>query len=222
VIHEGTHQVFDKYTRKRLPHLRQAYWFQEGIAEWFGGSSRIQAKDGSWTYEIGRLLDGRLDYMNDVAADKLFKLSVLLTQTYDDRVKYEGQGGEGERKILLVYSQGWFLIYFLNHFNVDANGIVKIGERGKYADGWAEYVKAELNGKSGKKVFMESLKLDDAGLEKMQGEYDAYFKFVQRKRNLGQIEDKKLVAWDKYVNKQGKKTGEKEDDLLVDPRRDKK
>jgi hypothetical protein len=221
VIHEGTHQVFDKYTKSKLPHIRQAYWFQEGIAEWFGGSSRIQAKDGSWTYEIGRLQDGRLDYMRRVEEPKHFKLAELLTQTYDDRIKYEDQGAAGEERILLVYSQGWLLIYFLNHFNVDATGMVKIGEKGKYADGWNEYVKAELNGKSGKKVFMQVLKLDDAGLENMQKEYSAYFNFIMRKRNLGQVEEKQLVAWDKYVNKKGMKTGEKEDDLLVAPPRNK-
>jgi len=55
----------------------------------------------------------------------------------------------------------------------------------------------------------------------MQEEYKAYFKYIQRKRSLGQVVDKQIVAWDQYVSAKGKKTGEKEDDLLVDPKRDK-
>jgi hypothetical protein len=124
-----------------------------------------------------------------------------------------------EVKIGLVYAQGWFLIYFLNHFNVDENGMVNIGAKGKYADGWAEYLKAELTGKTGRKVFMECLKLDDAGVQKMNGEFREYFDFVMRKRNLGQVQDKKLIPWDQYVNQKGKKTGEKEDDFLIDVRK---
>ena len=66
---------------------------------------------------------------------------------------------------------------------------------------------------------MECLKLDDAALEKMNDEYKKYFLFVIKKQNLGHVKDKKLVKWDEYVNKKGAKTGEKEDDQLVDPRK---
>jgi hypothetical protein len=218
IIHEGTHQIFDKYTDNKLPHPRQSFWFQEGIAEWFGGSNRLQAKDGSWTYETGVLLDGRLDEWRHLEKS-LFTLGDLLQQTYGKRNEYILQGPAGQAKIGLVYAQGWFLIYFLNHFNVDPTGMVRIGDKGKYAQGWSEYLKAELGGKTGKKVFMECLKLDDAALEKMNKEYVEYYEFVMRKRNLGQIQDKKLVAWDKYVNKKGVKTGEKPDDLLIAPPR---
>jgi hypothetical protein len=220
IIHEGTHQLFDRYTTGKLAHTRQSYWFQEGIAEWFGGSNRVQAKDKSWTYETGVLLDGRLDSWRALEK-KQFTLSELLEQTYAKKSEYTAQGPEGQVKIGLVYAQGWFLIYFLNHFLVDDAGMVKIGVKGKYAAGWSDYLKAELTGKSGKKIFMECLKIDEAALQKMNEEYQAYFEFVQRKRNLGQVLDKKLVPWDQYMNKAGKKTGEKEDDLLVDPRRKK-
>jgi hypothetical protein len=213
VIHEGTHQIFDKYTKNMLPHPRQSFWFQEGIAEWFGGSNRLQAKDGSWTYETGVLLEGRLGEWRTLEEHE-FKLADLLQQTYTKRNEYMIQP-DGQKKIGLVYAQGWFFIYFMNHFNVGADGMVKIGQKGKYADGWSEYLKSELNGKTGKKVFMECLKLDDAALERMHREYVDYFKFVVRKQNLGQVKDKKLVAWDQYVNKKGQKTGEKDDDLLI-------
>jgi hypothetical protein len=222
IIHEGTHQLFDRYTKDKLPHPRQSFWFQEGIAEWFGGSNRLQAKDGSWTYETGVLLGPRLDGWRDTAEDRWFDLAELLDQTYAKRNEYMLPGRpDGQVKIQLVYAQGWFLIYFLNHYVVDDAGMVMIGTKGKYADGWAEYLKAELAGKSGKKVFMECLKIDDAGLKKMNDEYRAYFSFVQKKRNLFQVKDKKLVPWNEWVNKKGEKAGMQEDDLLVDPRRKK-
>jgi hypothetical protein len=221
IIHEGTHQLFDKYTSKMLPHPAQSFWFQEGIAEWFGGSNRLQAKDGSWTYETGVLLDGRLGEWRALEEAE-FKLPDLLDQTYGKRNDYIMKGGEGQKKIGLVYAQGWFLIYFLNHFNVDDKGVVQIGSKGKYRDRWNDYLKAELSGKTGKKVFMECLKVDEAGLEKMHDEYKKYFLFVVKKQNLGHVKDKKLVKWDEYVNKKGQKTGEKDDDLLIDPRNAKK
>jgi hypothetical protein len=200
-----------------LPPPKQSFWFQEGIAEWFGGSNRIPKGDG-WEYETGVLLEGRLSGWRQLEKDQ-FTLDEPLQQTYAKRNEYIMAGPAGQTKIQLVYSQGWFLIYFLNHFNVDASGMVTIGKRGKYADGWGDYLKAELSGKTGKKVFMESLKLDDAGLAKMNEEYLAYFNFVMKKLNLGQVREKKLVAWDQYVNQRGQKTGEKDDDLLIAPPR---
>lgn len=218
IIHEGTHQIFDKYTKNMLPHPKQSFWFQEGVAEWFGGSNRLQDKDGSWTYETGVLLDERLTSWRSLESSQ-FKLADLLNQTYGKRNEYLLQGGAGQAKIGLVYAQGWFLIYFMNHFNVDATGLVRIGEKGKYADRWSEYLKAELQGRTGKKVFMEMLKIDDAGLETMHKEFVDYFNFVQRKKNIGQVKSKKLVAWDKYVNLKGQKNGTREDDLLIPPER---
>jgi hypothetical protein len=217
IIHEGTHQVFDKYTKNMLKHEKQSFWFQEGIAEWFGGSNRLQGPDGAWRYETGMLLDGRLDSWRALE-NGAFSLDELVQQTYAKRNDYIASPG-GQSKIGLVYAQGWFLIYFLNHFDVGPDGLVRIGKRGKYADGWDEYLKAELNGRTGKKVFMECLKLDDAGLAKMDAEFKNYFEFVMRKRNLGQVKEKKLIPWNEYVNKKGVKTGEREDDLLVAPAR---
>ena len=175
-------------------------------------------KDGSWTYETGVLLDGRLDEWNTLAESE-FTLADLLNQTYAKRNEYLLRGGEGQKKIGLVYAQGWFLIYFLNHFNVDETGMVKIAAKGKYADGWNEYLKAELAGKTGKKVFMECLKVDDAAIENMNKEYKAYFDFVRRSATSARSRRRSSIPWDQYVNKVGKKTGEKEDDMLIDVRK---
>ncbi len=59
-IHEGAHQLFAGYAKRPAgvplsEHFpKQSYWFHEGIAEWFGGSNRIN-DGGKWRYEIGQL-----------------------------------------------------------------------------------------------------------------------------------------------------------------------
>ena len=113
------------------------------------------------------------------------------------------------------------LIYFLNHFNADKDEYVVFGKPGKYSDGWKKYLKAELDGKTGKKPFMEAFGVDDDGMKKMNEEFQAYYDFIMRKLQLDQVKDKQLISWDSYVNRVGEKTGEKSDDLLVQPKKGK-
>lgn len=215
IMHEGTHQLFAKHTRSAPAFLRRSYWFQEGVAEWFGGSSQKVGSDGAFTYEVGLLQVGRLEGMRSISVDDYFSVSELVQRTYGDRMMYESMGGKGQTKIQLIYAQGWFLIYFVNHFNVDAEGYVVYGKPGKYKAGWSKYLKSELDGKTGKKVFMEAFGVDDDGLKKMNEEFQAYYNYVMRKIQLDQVKDKQLIPWDAYVNRIGEKTGEKEDDILV-------
>ncbi len=215
VLHEGTHQLFARYSETQMPFALRSYWFQEGVAEYFGGSNRWLDKNNEWFYEVGVLQMGRLGSIRTYD-DKLFTLGELLSTTYTNKGIWEKSGSMV--KIELVYAQGWFLIYFLNNFNVDAKGLVQVGARGKYKDGWDRYVRGELAGKTGKKAFMEALGLaDDAALAALEKEYRAYFEFVNHKANIGQVKDKKLVPWKDYVNKRGEKTGEEADDMLVKP-----
>jgi hypothetical protein len=220
-LHEGTHQLFSAYAKQPdsagdvvAQFQKQSYWFQEGIAEWFGGATRINA-GGKWKYEVGMLQPDRLLQTLDTEMGRKsrFRLRDLLNLTYRSRT------GILPHQHFLVYAQGWLLVYFCNHYDVDAQGRVLFGKRGRYADGWDKYLRAELEGRTGRQVFMECLGLDDAGLKKMDEEFAAYGEWVIYKlRNL-HVKDKRLVPYDQYENHKGQKTGEPEDDLLDQPKR---
>jgi hypothetical protein len=198
------------------PALR-SYWFQEGIAEWYGGAHRIIKPDGSREYEVGLMhLDrvSSIEKARGAAGDRLFSIRELVSTRYLDRSKIEADG-----RVYNLYAQAWFLIYFMNHFNVDAQGFVDPTKPGKYKARWEEYVKQELRGKTGLDVLMKTMQLDDKALEDLEVEYWRYFQWISKKSSYGHVVDKKVLPWDVYRNKRGEATGEKSDDLLppLDP-----
>ncbi|HYC77057.1 MAG TPA: hypothetical protein VEI02_05455, partial [Planctomycetota bacterium] len=212
-LHEGAHQLMFAYTKRDKPlelkeFLKQSYWFHEGIAEWFGGSTRVNV-DGKWKYEVGNLQVDRItETIGGIDRGRRFRLPALLGLTYGDRPRLNiGQ-------TVLTYAQGWLVCYFCNHFNVDERGMVVLGKPGKYAAGFEKYLHAELHGKTGKKTFMECLELDDAKLDAMADEFDLYTEWVLHKIKLRQFKDKKLIPWNEVTSKRGEKTGEEQDDLL--------
>lgn len=218
VMHEGTHQLFNRYAKNKLPQTQQSYWFEEGIAEWFGGANRLPKVDGGWRYEIGVLQPGRITSLRAVDPKRYFKIRDLVAVTYASKPKWESGGGDGQMNIQLIYEQGWFLIYFLNYFDVDAAGYVKIGGKGKYQDGWETYVKGELSGRTGKKAFEEAVGIkSDADWDRLEDEYLKYFDFVNYKIAMQHVKDDRLIPYTEYKNRRGVATGEKEDDLLVRP-----
>lgn len=222
IIHEGTHQLIAYNTRKKVESSRgnrkahdvDSYWFQEGVAEFFAGNHRtLDPATNEWTYSIGRLQIGRLSNWRQMEGrDGVHTLDELLQTTYRDRYRWESEGRED--KISLVYAQGWFLIYFLNNFVTDEKGMVLVGKPGKYREGWLRYLAAELDGRSGKDVFMECLGLKPEDVKTMQSEFTSYYEFVQRKLNSKHVKDNQLIPWHEYRNKKGKATGEERDDML--------
>ena len=221
--HEGTHQLMWFWTGDngagKNPNTR-SYWFNEGLAEWYGAANRIPTEDGSYEFVTGRIDVGRMGSFKHLdptdrasqstSALTAFNLSDLLELTYGDRSK-----PEVNRRTSLVYAQGWFMLYFMNTFNVDEKGVMVLNSKGKYADGFRAYMKEELAGRTGKDLFMEKVGLDDAGLRKMRDEYWRYVAFINSKINLGQVgSDGRMIHWHEYINKRGQKTGEETDDLL--------
>ncbi len=139
-----------------------------------------------------------------------FTLSDLIKTTYGDKPKLEESG-----RSLSVYSQGWFLIYFLNNFNVDEKGMVRLDRPGKYRERWKRYVAGELQGRTGLPEFRKALGIAENEMADLETEYWRYVNFVAKKYALKQVTDRgRLLAWNEYVNKRGKKTGEASDDLL--------
>lgn len=226
MIHEGTHQIFHHYAENQAEFNANSFWFQEGVAEWFGGADR-SVKDKQWIYHLGRLQEDRIRFLEapeHLKTDR-FTLEELIKLTYEARNDFQSKGQMG--KVLMNYSQGWALIYFLNYFDVDAAGDIKVHTeakpvKGRYRDGWEKYLHFELKGKDGAPfvggpAFLEAFGFkdyDDPGLKRMSIEFEAYQKFLHRKISTGQHKNKELVPWKDFRNRRGEAMGEKEDDML--------
>lgn len=235
VLHEGTHQLVRSTVRRPLPWGADAFWFNEGIAEWFGHARRVETKDGV-IYETGLLDRNDVDPKNATYSGRLMTLEVLrqgrnpawkdvrpftladlIRQTNDRKDAYSKEGIEGNARTLAVYSQGWFLIYFLNRFDVTKDGVVKFGAPGRYQEGWKKFLAATLDGAWNKDLFEKSLGLPPGGMTKVSEEFDLYTRFVWRKIRKGHVKDQRLVPWTDAVDKDGKAIGKPEDDLLRAP-----
>jgi hypothetical protein len=202
ILHEGTHQLVRANVRAPLDTYAQSLWFHEGIAEWFAGSVQTgEDPDGVPRYEAGLLLLpdvepgqflGPLAILRGAAPSERVPLATLAGIMLESRDKLAAQGADGARKIRHLYAEGWFLIYFLNRFNADAEGRVDLGAPGKYRDLWVRYLRGEIRGASGRKAFMDAL--TDAGvpLERLERERELWLAFVLRKIEKGDLDGQKL------------------------------
>ena len=220
-IHEGTHQLV-AFNRRSLSGWRmKSYWFEEGVAEFFGGNHRTyDVKLGKSTYEIGRLQKDRINYWRQ-NEKKAYTLIKLLSLTKADERK--NRTDDSLDLNLLNYSQGWFLVFFLNNYLMDAEGHVVLGKEGKYFQNWLTYFKGELDGKTGRDFFLECMGLlnsdgsmNDEKFAAFEKEFMNYWEFVNYKfATPYHVKDGQIVPWDQVVNKRGRKIGEKYDDILI-------
>jgi hypothetical protein len=203
LLHEGTHQLIRANIPRPLETYQQSFWFHEGVAEWFAGARQLaDGPDGLPRFQIGLLLPndverreflGPLAVIGEVPKANRFSLDELLGLMLRDREKLAVESASGQKRIRLVYAQGWFLIYFLDHFAVDSKGIVQVGAPGRYRDVWLRYLKREMEGVSGKKAFLEVLGSSGANLAAIEADLDAYLGFVTRKLAKGEVRDQQLV-----------------------------
>ncbi len=225
LFHEGTHQVIAYNTKGRLQvaFLNRSYWFQEGVAEYFGATSvSLDPETKKWVYTMGLLQEGRLSWWRQNERNA-YPLWDLLALTYGDREKNKTSGNEDFN--LYAYSQGWFLVYFLNNFLVDSEGVVQIGKPGKYRKGWLKYFRGELDGKTGRDFFLQCMGLmgpdgqrDEAKWKTFEKEFYDYYEWINRKISLKyHVKNRRLIPWNEVVNRKGRKIGEKEDDMLHPP-----
>jgi hypothetical protein len=206
LLHEGAHQLIHAHVRAPLLTQVQAFWFHEGAAEWFAGSRRIaDGPDGLPRFEIGLLLQndvepgaflGPIAILKATPAGKRLPLKQLLGLKLSDRDAMAARGAEGLEKVRLVYAQGWFLIYFLNHFSVDTSGTVQFGAKGKYRDVWIDVLRRELAGSSGEEAFLAALAYGKASFDAVEKEMNAYLELVIRKVSKGEFRDQKLIKGD--------------------------
>ena len=225
MFHEGTHQLMTYHTKGDTiaNFLSRSYWFQEGLAEYFGGTSVYTDKETKkLRFQLGVLQGGRLEYwrQNEQHAYKLWDLIGL---TFFDRQKNISEGKQN--KNLMVYSQGWLLVYFLYNFRVDGNDVVQISEKpnGKYKQAFLNYMKMELDGKSGRDYFLKALglwdsannKVDQAKFDKFEEEFLRYYEWINRKlSSVHHVKNRRLIPWNKVENSRGEKFGEEADDRL--------
>ncbi|MAG31027.1 MAG: hypothetical protein CL908_09075 [Deltaproteobacteria bacterium] len=222
-FHEAAYQLLQVYSK--VDTKLQSVWFQQGIANWFAGAGRSFDKvEKRWNYTLGRLNEDAIKTLGGwLKVKQQLTLEQLLAYKPDKKATVEWKLGLGWRQEL-VAAQGCYLIHFLRDFDVDDEGLVKIGTDatpviGRYRAGWERYQGFELQGVDGKPhigkaAFMGALALDDPGFQRLAKEYDAYLEFIVRKQVLRQIQGKRLIPWHDYVNKRGEKAGTKDDDRL--------
>lgn len=226
LFHEGTHQLMAFYTQVDTVanFWSRAYWFQEGVAEYFGGTSiSLDPETKKWTYDLGVLQIGRLTYWRGTE-HKAYSLWDLIGLSFGDRARNQANG-DGDLN-LMVYSQGWLLIYFLYNFKLDDEGVVQLGEQGqgKYRDNFRRYLVGELEGKTGRDFFLQCMdmwkdgQVDQAKFDELNREFTAYYEWLNRKTSMKyHVKDLKPIPWNEVVSRRGRKIGDKEDDMLFPP-----
>lgn len=225
LFHEGTHQLVTQYTKggRMNDFLGDSYWFQEGVAEYFGGTAvYTDPETKELRFELGVLQIGRLNYWRQNENDT-YSLWDLIGLTFADRQANIVSGRQD--KNLMVYSQGWFLVYFLYNYRINGENVVQIDDKpqGKYKEDFLKYFKRELDGGGGREEFLQCLGLwkdgavDQAKFDAFNREFVAYYDWMNRKcATKYHMKDRKLIPWDKVENK-GKFIGEKLDDTIIFP-----
>ena len=138
LFHEGTHQIVE-WAMRAAPGSgsRQALWFSEGIAEYFGGHS-VEFKDGQKSYVPGLLnLESVTTFGSAKERGDMLPLRELLSYSRDDYNKQRNDPMLG-RRVGNAYAQGWALCYYLQEYAKE-----------KYREKFAQYSKGEFEGKSG-------------------------------------------------------------------------
>src|SRR5688572_15793916 len=173
IMHEGTHQLIHYYARvfcerddhaeaekKGQPKERVEYddrrlssgffWFQEGIAEYFGGAVKDKKNEGEW--KIGAPQRQRMAFFKMMLQQK--KTWPVEDFLYADQgdIRRRAAGREGgnmkEELNLLMYSQGWTLVHYFMH-----------GDGEKWREPFLKMVRNELRGITGKVYLHEAFGL---------------------------------------------------------------
>ncbi|MBI4615459.1 MAG: hypothetical protein HY720_17710, partial [Planctomycetes bacterium] len=166
ILHEGTHLVFHYLAKNQS----QLLGFNEGLADYFGG----YRLDENGRFVIGEPVNTkRLPILKQIlSADpatlspewRPYPIKELLTFTYMDRGKLLAEGtATAQAKMNVLYAQAWGLTHFLMH-----------GGNPEYRKKYINYVKAELEKRTGPKVILDTFYMTDSELAKMEREFKDY------------------------------------------------
>jgi hypothetical protein len=199
IMHEGTHQLIHFYARhfcqkdddaraekagepkEKVQYedgrLRSGFfWFQEGIAEYFGVEVKEKGKADEW--KIGSLQPDRLVFFKMMQGQgKTWSLEDFLFadqgQIYN-RAGVKGGGTMTDEMKGLMYSQGWVLVHYLLH-----------GEGEKWRAPFLKVIRNELSGVTGKPALLQAFGLpnrsDDPKVQAWMKEIEAgYLKHFEK------------------------------------------
>jgi|GEM_PF-6036697 len=182
LFHEGTHQLVEAAmkTAGTDKGMRQAFWFSEGIADYFGGHAREwDSAEAKWRYIPGTINPERIDTLvKSKERGSLFPLAELLEYRRYHYVKDKNDPRLSD-KILNGYAQGWGLCFLLANWN-----------DGKYRSDFIRYVKDEFEGKSGRAAF-EAV-FGGVGLAQLEKEFLAMIDDLGKAKKEGRIVDGKI------------------------------
>ena len=182
LFHEGTHQLVEAAmkTAGTDKGMRQAFWFSEGIADYFGGHSREwDGAEKRWRFIPGTINPERIDTLvKSKERGNLFTLAELLEYR---RIHYvqDKNNPRLSDKVLNGYAQGWGLCFLLANW-----------KEGKYRPDFIRYVRDEFEGKSGKAAF-EAV-FNKVGLAELEKEFLAMIDELGKAKKDGRIVDGKL------------------------------
>jgi hypothetical protein len=203
IMHEGTHQIIHFYAHYFCEQADRAeakkngdmfepvkwddhrlhssfFWFQEGIAEYFGGAG-LAKREEDW--KVGILQKNRIDFFRfekDRQPPKTWPVEDFLfadQSQIETRSKVRGGGaGMGDELKGLMYAQGWTMVHYLLN-----------GEDGKWRPGFLSMIRNELSGVTGKPYLLKAFGLpprsDDpkvkAFVQEIETGYLKYFDRIQ-------------------------------------------
>lgn len=173
VIHEGTHMIMHYFTGYRPPdQSKELFWFQEGIAEFFGSWARDKENGNIILEQLNQMrfrsLWSQAVSKSDDPKRTLLPLKRILSMSVV-RAEIDSQS-EKELKDKL-YKQGWGLVHFF-----------MFHDNGKYREKFHQYVKSYVHGNSGWPSFVKLFEIkSQKQLEEMEEEFREYIKSLKRK-----------------------------------------
>jgi hypothetical protein len=171
LVHEAAHQLIDREIAGGRIGVMST-WLNEGLASYFGFTFR----DKKGAFHAGRIGGKSTALLRDAPgggngdAARHVKGVRAATKSPEWRewvipglIDASGASFYDNENVLLNYSTAWLLVHFLLH-----------GEDGRYADGFARYVEAELAGRGGSETLFEILGVDAGELR------DAFVAYVRK------------------------------------------
>ena len=150
ISHEGTHLLQFQYGKRTSAFLHSdgtTTWFQEGLAEYWGGHKIVRVDDLE-VFLPGRIQEGRLQALwrhlptlPDAIPDedpRFLPLRRLIRMSYMDyNLTYNIPASKGDptarEMVSVVYAEGWAFVHFLFHY-----------QNGKYRKALLRYMETEL------------------------------------------------------------------------------
>jgi len=202
----------DAYAAGSTEETRLTPWLRHGLATWFWAAQRdVSAERSAWKYSFGAL-DRRpwriVPRIGNLHGERprpdLFDLKTLLTV------------GASELGSPLKLTAARMITY-LRDFDVDQEGYVKFGDSpGKYRAAWQRYLRLALAGIGDLDTFRATFGLDtEEKFAAMASEFRLYCRWIERKININQVKDGRLIPALEWRTRRGKLAGLREDDRLI-------